>query len=191
MGSVTLLLALTAAATAAEPTERVITASYGRAASLEFWTTTPTASAELAGRLRLEPGLELSVAARRLLGAEALHPATAFELAVAARAAPAIAQGALGGSTWRWSPAVGLELGLTGAYRRDWETVAAASPWGLEREDGSVQDVVYASALLDPLHGRVGPVALSVGSLSLGSTLPSWGELARLELTFLRLGVVF
>jgi hypothetical protein len=157
---------------------------------MEFWTWTPTASVELAGRVRLEPGVELSLSARRLLGDTLISP-TAFELGLAARAAPAMAQGRLGEQPWRWSPAVGLEVGLSGAQRRDWDAVAAESPWGLERQDGSVNDVVYAAALLDPVHGRIGPVALSLASLSLGSTLPSWGQLARVELTFARVGVVF
>jgi hypothetical protein len=174
----------------AAPTERVITASLERGTAMEFWTWTPTSSVELAGRLRFEPGVELSVGARRLLGDTLVSP-TAFELAVAARAAPAIAQGTIGEQPWRWSPAVGLEVGLTGAHRRDWEDVAAESPWALERRETAVDDVVYAAALLDPIHGRVGPVALSLGSVALGSTLPSWGQAARVELTFARVGVVF
>ena len=174
----------------AEPAERALTASFERGTAMQFWTWTPTSSVELAGRVRLEPGVELSLSARRLLGDTLVSP-TAFELAVAARAAPAMAQGTLGEQHWRWSPAVGLEVGLTGANRHDWDAVAAESPWGLEREDTSVEDVVYAAALLDPIHGRVGPVALSLASLSLGSTLPSWGQLARVELTFARVGVVF
>jgi hypothetical protein len=174
----------------AEPTERALTACFTRGTAMQFWTWTPTSSVELAGRVRLEPGVELSLSARRLLGDTLVSP-TAFELALAARAAPAVKQGTLGEQPWRWSPAVGLEVGLTGAQRRDWEAVAAESPWALERQDTAVDDVIYAAALLDPIHGRIGPVALSVGSLSLGSTLPSWGQAARVELTFARVGVVF
>jgi hypothetical protein len=188
--SALVLGALLVPAANAEPTERALTACFTRGTAMEFWTWTPSASVELAGRVRLEPGVELSVGARRLLG-DTLASPTAFELALAARAAPAVAQGTLGEQPWRWSPAVGLEVGLTGAQRRDWEAVAAESPWALERQDTSVDDVVYAAALLDPIHGRVGPVALSLGSLSLGSTLPSWGQAARVELTFARVGVVF
>lgn len=184
-----LLLTLTSAAGAA-PTERVISTSFARGTTMEFWTWTPSSSAELQGRARLEPGVELSVSARRLLG-DTLRGPMAFELGLAARAAPAVAQGALGAQPWRWSPAVGLEVGLTGALQRDWDAVAAESPWGLERQDTAVNDVVYAAALLDPIHGRVGPVALSLASLSLGSTLPTWGQVTRVELTFARVGVVF
>ena len=185
-----LLAALLTPSAKAEPTERAITASFARGTAMEFWTWTPTTSVELAGRVRLEPGVELSLSARRLLGSTLISP-TAFELALAARAAPAVKQGSFGEQPWRWSPAVGLEVGLTGAHRRDWDAVSAESPWGLEREDSSVNDVVYAAALLDPVHGRIGPVALSLASLSLGSTLPSWGQVARVELTFARVGVVF
>ena len=190
MRLICLSAALLSSTAYAEHSERVVTASYSRGTAMEFWTWTPTASVELAGRVRLEPGVELSLSARRLLGDTLVSP-TAFELGLAARAAPTMAQGRLGEQPWRWSPAVGLEVGLSGAQRRDWETVAAESPWGLERQDGSVNDVVYAAALLDPVHGRVGPVALSLASVSLGSTLPSWGQLARVELTFARVGVVF
>ena len=185
-----LLAALLTPSAKAEPTERAITASFARGTAMEFWTWTPTWSVEPAGRVRLEPGVELSLSARRLLGSTLISP-TAFELALAARAAPAVKQGSSGEQPWRWSPAVGLEVGLTGAHRRDWDAVSAESPWGLEREDSSVNDVVYAAALLDPVHGRIGPVALSLASLSLGSTLPSWGQVARVELTFARVGVVF
>jgi hypothetical protein len=89
----------------AEPTERALTASFTRGTAMQFWTWTPTSSVELAGRVRLEPGVELSLSARRLLGDTLVSP-TAFELALAARAAPAVKQGTLGEQPWRWSPAV-------------------------------------------------------------------------------------
>ena len=165
--------------------ERAVTLGYNRGLYMEYWTWSERPALELAGTWRVDPGLEATVGARRLFSAD-LIPARAWDLYAAGRAAPALWQGSLG----RWTPSVGLELGLTGALQRN-SAYFKENSWALERDDVIRHDVGYLAFLLDPIHGRLGPVSGSVGALSLGTTLPHWGDLLRAELTLARLGVAW
>ncbi|MCB9760431.1 MAG: hypothetical protein H6739_11385 [Alphaproteobacteria bacterium] len=134
---------------------------------------------EIGALRRWEPGWELEAGVRRLMVPVVL-PQTAFDVFVAGRASPAIG---------RWRPAVGVELGLTGAFRYDWAAIleerAAYSP----APETSESSPLYLSVQAEPLRFRVGRITAEVGALSVGSTLPRWGRLARVELGWLHVAV--
>lgn len=167
-------------ATLAMAADQVIPhAAWAHSAWWEGGVTADRKAIELGATLRWDAGAEVEVGARRLFG-HALVPWSGFELYGAARAAPALGP---------WRPAVGLELGLTGALNRDW-SVDHGEEWGWAEEPTRAHaDPVYLAVQIEPLRARIGPVVAGLGEISMGSTLPSWGRVVRLELTWVRLGV--
>lgn len=160
--------------------EAVITASWNAQAWLEAAGTSNRTAVEVAAAARLPVGLELGGGARRLFSPSVAKP-TAWEGFASARLGPRVGV---------WAPAAGVELGLTGALQQDWAALEKGFFYET-RVANSTGDVVYASFGVAPARFRFGPVLAEVGSLSFGSSLPSWGRAVRFELVALRAGAVF
>lgn len=157
-----------------------VTASWNAQTYLEAVATSNRTALELAGSARFASGVEVGVGARRLFS-PTVAKVTAWEGFVAGRIGPRLGV---------WSPAVGVELGLTGALQQDWEALEEGFFYE-SRVNGAVDDVVFGAVGAAPARFRFGPVLAEVMSLSFGSTLPSWGRAVRFEVVALRAGAVF
>jgi hypothetical protein len=157
-----------------------VVAGYQAQAWLESVGTSNRQAVGLGGWLRVDPGVEVGVGARRLFGAT-LAPATGWEGWLGGRLGPRIGC---------WSPAAGIELGLTGALQQNFAAIEKSFFYEEFVANGT-RDVVYGAFTVSPLRFRVGPIIAEVASLSFGSSLPSWGRAVRVELTPLEAGWVF
>lgn len=172
------LVALASAALAGAPPEVWVQAECGTAQFVERATGGSRWQIGVGATARWPAGLELEVGVRRLFSPY-IRPWPGVDGFVAARAAPAF------GAT---RPAVGLELGLTSDFDRDWGEAELNGPNLLARAQAHT-DPLYMAVQVEPLRAAWGRVAVGVLEVSFGTTLPDWGRVFRYEVTWLRLGV--
>lgn len=106
-----------------------------------------------------------------------------LELYVAGRAAPTLGP---------WHPAVGLEVGVTSALRRDLDAINEVDPENAGMSNlrwRAASSPLYGQVLAEPLRFRVWRVEVSALGVGLGTMLPGFGELTRIELSWLRVEV--
>ncbi len=160
--------------------EVAVTAAYRAQLWMESVGDSDRGAVEIAGAVRLPPGFEIGLGARRLFGTT-VAKTTAWEGFLRAQGGPRVGC---------WAPAAGLELGVTGALQQDWPAIEESFFYQEFVKNGT-RDVVYAAFIVTPLRFRLGPVSVAAGSLSFGSSLPNWGRAVRIEVGLLDAGWVF
>lgn len=179
-----LVLPVLMQATAAQPAPRgaPLPASYvlAEAGALSLLTSSASPSLwalVLAERVGWPAGVEVTLGARVLSGA-ALPAGVAVEGFAAAALAPEFGP---------WRPALGLELGVSGATRFVLPQAFVAP--GSDAHRRGHPSPLYVTMVSTPLRFRFGRVGVSVLGLGFGTDALRPGRLLRVQVTYLQLEV--